>query len=127
MVSDFVPCSWCKRNPGCENEGFHEKCEFRTLKYEKEEIVKRARDEWIAIQKIKSLLLKEKDAEVAKIMAVDVLDKSNALQTMMAALREDFGMRLGEMTREIGLERPSIIESVKLMAKLKKMQKERGR
>jgi len=127
MVSEFIPCPWCGRNPGCENENFYEKCEFRNLKYEKEAIVGRARKEWSEIQNLRGLLLKEKDAEVAKIIAVDVMDKSNALQTMMVVLKEDFGMRLGEVTRAIGLERPSVIESVKLMAKLKKMQKERGR
>jgi hypothetical protein len=114
------------RNPGCENEEFHKSCDFRELPYEKEAILVRLKFEWSEIQRIRVLLVNEKYREVAEKMARDVMDKSQAVQVMMVALKEDFKMRQGEVLRELKIERPGVIESVKLMAKLQKMKRERG-
>jgi len=45
---------------------------------------------------------------------------------MMGVLNTDFKMRQGTILRELKIERPGIVESVKLMAKLQKMKHERG-
>ena len=125
-MTEFIFCPWCKYNPGCENENFHEQCEFRTLPFEKDAIMGRLKSEWVEIQRIRGELVNEKDGMKAEKMARDVLDKSQAIQVMMGVLRNDFKMRQGTILREMKIERPGVVESVKLMAKLQKMKHERG-
>jgi len=125
-MTDFQPCPWCKHNPGCENEDFQSKCEFKSLPYEKEAIMQRLKFEWSEIQRLRGVLVNEKEREEAEKLARDVMDKSQAVQTMMGVLNTDFKMRQGTILRELKIERPGIVESVKLMAKLQKMKHERG-
>jgi hypothetical protein len=125
-MSEFVPCAWCKVNPGCENDNFHEKCEFRQLPYEKEAIVWRMKFEWGEVERLRKELLKGVKGEEGEKLAREVLDKTGAVQIMMKALVEDFQMRRGEIKNVLGLETPSVIETVKLMAKLQKLKHERA-
>jgi hypothetical protein len=125
-MTNFQPCLWCKHNPGCENEDFQNQCEFKTLPFEKDAIMQRLKFEWSEIQRMRAELVNEQEREKAEKLARNVMDKSQAVQTMMGVLRVDFKMRQGIILRELKIERPGVVESVKLMAKLQKMKHERG-
>jgi hypothetical protein len=121
-MTNFEKCRWCKVNPGCEKNDFWKECEFRSLKFEKQDILERVRSEWEKIR-----LMREKVVAGAALEEVsEMFDKMHAVQIMMGVLEEEFGMKKKEVLDVLKVEKPSLIESVKLMAKIKMLQKSRG-
>jgi predicted small metal-binding protein len=122
----FEKCPWCQFNPGCEQSDFYKECEFRTLAFEKDEIFERLKFEWEETKRLRKIVEEEKDNEKAKDVARVLLDKMNAIQIMMTVLREEFKVPIERLLSDLKIERPGVLDSIRLMAKLKKLKSERG-
>lgn len=107
-------CKWCKYNPGCDDS-----CDFRSLKYDKDAIIDRMKEE---LDFVKALT-----KEIEKAENIDrISDKLYGVSIMSQSLREDFGVKDAEIGRIVG-SKMSIITKAKLASKLMKMKKERGK
>lgn len=126
---DELTCPWCAFNKrGC---GDKLTCDFRTLKYEKQAILDRMKEERKRIETFKDTMIgvvfgDEKDAEK---MMNDVVDITVALGIMVERLKEDFGMNESEIFKEVKYSEGAVdvwVKKAKLVSALSRMKRRRG-
>jgi len=100
-------------------------CDFRTLPYERNAIIVRAKKELETVKQIREKLKDEKDAGVIQSMVVDASDRVAGIRIMLDALQEDFGVKDPEGV--VGMPKVGMLDAMKLAIKLKQMEKTRGR
>jgi len=121
-----MTCKWCKRNNGaCNTKELVKDCDFRTLPYERNAIIVRAKKELETVKQIREKLKDEKDAGVIQSMVVDASDRVAGIRIMLDALQEDFGVKDPEGV--VGMPKVGMLDAMKLAIKLKQMEKTRGR
>ena len=120
-------CPWCKYNPyGC----IPDDCDFKTLPYEKEAILKRLREEKKNIDKIRDKALdvdlKNATPETMKDMQ-SMVDISKGMQIMVDRLVADFGMKNDEIYVAVGFDKSKMswANKMKLTMKLMRMKEKR--
>lgn len=122
----MVGCPWCKYNPGCGDPMVE--CDFKSLPYEKDAIIKRLikEREWIDTVKMQMLdgVYGKSDAE--EVMA-GVVDRSKGMQIMVGRLVVDFGMDEEEVKKAAGFKKDSFLVRAQLAAKVAQMRKSRGK
>lgn len=121
-------CPWCKYNPyGCVVE----ECDFKTLPYEKNAILKRLKKEKKKVDEMRAMI---KDADIKKLepevfeKVQDVLDLLKGMQIMVDRLVADFGMTTDEVYNVVGFgnDKMSWLDKAKIgikLAKLRRMRK----
>jgi len=119
-------CSCCKYNPRCNKED----CDFKDLKYEKEEILLRLKKEKEHVdslkEKVGDLNSKGFDEDSVKNL-MTILDIAKGMQIMIDRLCIDFGMTEKEIKDIVDLnkknenEKMSYIQRAKVALKMRKL------
>lgn len=122
----MVGCPWCKYNPGCGDPKVE--CDFKSLPYEKDAIIKRLikEREWIDSVKLQVLDGVYSKDSVEEAIA-GVVDRSKGMQIMVDRLVADFRMDEGEVKRAVGFKKDSFLVKMQLSAKIAQMRKSRGK
>ena len=112
-------CEWCKYNENrCTTDEIVKSCDFKSLKMDKDAILTRAKEEYAIISKLKDDLKLEKDNKKVEVMAMDASDRLGGVTIMMRVLDEKFGMDRAEIMKQIGMQKVSMMDSLKLGTKL---------
>lgn len=112
-------CPWCGyTNHMCEGDAT---CDFRTLHVEKEAILQRMREEYPKFDVARRAAERER-GKVEQMQQLQVaMDKLFGLQTMAKMLDERFGVPPSVSLVQAGWEKPSLLERVKLLSKIRKL------
>jgi hypothetical protein len=114
-------CGWCKYNEHrCTSEDVVATCDFRTLAQNKKSVLARINQEKEFLDKLKS----EKMTEATAIKAVDILAGINI---MIKYLEEEHGMKKETIMKKAGFPELNWAEKMKLIMKMKAMEKSRGK
>jgi hypothetical protein len=120
-------CAWCKFNPyGCDNDT----CDFRTLEFQKIDILERMKSEVKIIDDVKSRLYALGDDQPSEEEIGGMFDRVKALDIMSKALQSDFGMTEEEVKVQAGFDKKKKIKmgsKLRLITKLAKMKRQRGK
>ena len=115
-------CVWCKHNEyRCRSNSVEATCDFRTLPLQKEAILHRMKKEKELLDKMKRNIDK---ADVAVLR--DLFDKAAGLAIMKSVLISELHMTDEEVRKAVGLKDDRWAEKMKLLLKVKHMQKQRG-
>jgi hypothetical protein len=122
MVEDTKEiCSWCKyRQTACDVEDAVS-CDFKSLDFEKEAILKRIRDEMVDVM--------EKQKHIDTMSHKDIfemMDKVTGVSIMIKVLKEEFKMTDDEIKSKAKIPALSLVAKVKLLAKIKMMERQRA-
>jgi len=124
MDNEREHCVWCKKNKfRCQGEEVVSKCDFKTVKMKKEEIVKRIREEWKNLEELR--VDAEKGEDQKKL--VECMDILSGVMIMQEVLEEKFGMTREEVAESLGIKRMSWAEKMKLAVKMRAMKNARRR
>jgi len=119
-------CPWCKFNSyGCDNDT----CDFRTLEFQKPDIIARMKSEMKIIDDVKTRLI-EGDDQPAEEEIAGMFDRVKALDIMSKALQTDFGMTEEEVKVQAGFDKKKKVKlgsKLRLIRKLSSMKKARGK
>lgn len=114
-------CGWCKYNDHrCTSEDVVATCDFRTLALTKEAVVARIKQEKEFLDSLKQ----EKATEEVAMRAVDIL---SGINIMVKYLEEEHHMKADEIMKDIGMPEMSWASKMKLVMKMKALQKQRGK
>ena len=121
-----MTCPWCKHNGGaCNTPELVAKCDFRELPYNKLAIIKRAKEEFVKVQKIREELRDEKSHHDMEPKVIDAADRVAGIKIMMTVLKDEFGVN--DPVSVVGMPSMSTLDAIKMAIKLKNMEKNRGR
>ena len=119
----MINCPWCKFTPTCPvREGMKENCDFESLPYEKEAILKRVRSEVASIDELKAKIMEMPDSSKGWLM--EVIDKIRGIEIMSQRLIADFGMTMEDIKKEAPAEKFTFVQKMRFM---KAMNDARGR
>jgi len=120
----MADCAWCKYVPNCPDKN-GDKCDFKTLKWDKDVIVKRVSKEYEYIKKARAKAVAEKDPiKLNKIMA-EVMDKGEGIKIMMDVLTKEFKVKPKELKESLNIEDMSFTEKMKIFMKLQMLKNKR--
>lgn len=114
-------CPWCKHNEaGCDEDN----CDFKSLKFDKESILKRIHEESVKINDIKRKIaagnIRKEEAEFA---LRELLDISAGVQIMVRVLTDEFDVSESEIKKRF---EKSDVSKLKLGLKLMSLKNSRG-
>lgn len=119
-------CEWCKDNEyRCQSDEIVGTCDFRTLPRSKEAILNRLKSEKEFVDSVKDKVKREKNKEEVQSLVGEVFDKVSGMAIMMNVLQNEFGMSESEVRKKIGLKEMKWAEKMKLIFKLKMMERSR--
>jgi hypothetical protein len=118
------PCPWCSyRHAPCTDEE-RKKCDFKTLKMDRDAIVERVKKESRVVQRVVAKVKKNGSTDDREVF--EAMDRLSGILIMIRVLKERFGMVECEIRKEANLPELSWAEKLQLILKLKSMQKARG-
>lgn len=120
-------CPWCKLNNfGCDNDT----CDFRTLEFQKAEILERMKSEVKIVEGVKSRLYALGDDQPSEKEIAGMFDRVKGLDIMSKALQSDFGMTEDEVKVQAGFDKKKKVKmgsKLRLVTKLARMKRRRGK
>ena len=99
-----------------------ESCDFRMLKYEKEDILRRIQKEVSAIDDMKEKILRTGDVG----LVVGMMDKAKGIDIMSQRLVADFGMTYGQIKETMPSRKFSLADKARLAMAIREWGRERG-
>ena len=116
-------CPWCQYLP--QGKCTAKECDFKSLPYEKEAILKRLSQEADAVAYVRDEIARSDDFNADEFEKI--MDISFGMQIMVTRLKADFGMQDEEIKKYIGVKKMSMWQKAKLAAKMQQMKGLRGR
>lgn len=113
-------CPWCVHNEFRCGEEEEKTCDFKTLKFDRESILRRMESEHEKIEEMKKRVEKGDTSAVN-----DLVDKSAGFSIMMRRLEVDFGVKREDIMRRFGMKDLTFTEKVRLVTKLAQMKEQR--
>lgn len=123
MPSNHTCCEWSKYNGGCGTP-----CDFKNLKYDKDAIIERLREEARWTQSCKETIARGISREEGEKMMVELADKIVGMQIMSTRLTKDFGIKDEDLRKMLRSEvRHNFVTDAKIALAVAKMKYSRGK